>query len=231
MTANNTNNTSDTQWNLHSGEPRIQALSGADPRLGALIARLGVLTVTLDRDPFEALARSIISQQISVKAAATIRERVRLLAGGFTAEALLTQEDEALRGAGLSASKLSYLRDLSGKVLSGELDFAAFPDMDDEAVIAALTSVKGIGRWTAEMFLIFALGRENVVSLGDAGLQRAAQWLYGLEPRKDKKYLQQLLHRWPPYGSIVSLYLWEAINQGLVDSGKSLDEHLQEPQS
>ncbi|WP_257784546.1 DNA-3-methyladenine glycosylase family protein [Paenibacillus yonginensis] len=165
-----------------------------------------------------------MSQQISVKAAATIRERVRQLAGAFTPQALHALEDESLRGAGLSASKTAYLRDLSSKVLSGELDFAAFPQMDDEQVIAALTSVKGIGRWTAEMFLMFVLGRENVISFGDAGLQRAALWLYGLEPRQDKKYLQQVAHLWPSYGSYVCLYLWEAINQGLVDSGQTLDE-------
>ncbi|GGA42500.1 DNA-3-methyladenine glycosylase family protein [Paenibacillus physcomitrellae] len=213
---------------LHLEDPRIKELCSSDPRLGALIARLGALTISLERDPFESLVRSIISQQISVKAAATIRERVRRLAGVFTPQALHALEDETLRGAGLSASKTAYLRDLSSKLLSGELDFTAFPEMDNEAVIAALTSVKGIGRWTAEMFLMFVLGRENVISFGDAGLQRAALWLYDLETRKDKKYLQQIAHYWPSYGSYVCLYLWEAINQELVDSGKSFGELILE---
>ncbi|WP_223066059.1 DNA-3-methyladenine glycosylase family protein [Paenibacillus caui] len=215
------------QLRLHPEEPRIAWLCAADPRLGALIARLGELTISLERDPFESLVRSIISQQISVKAAASIRERVRALAGEFTPEALSRLEDEALRGAGLSASKAAYVRDLSAKVLLREVDFTAFPDMSNEDVITSLTSVKGVGRWTAEMFLIFALGREDVVSCGDAGLQRAALWLYELEPRKDRKYLQHLLHRWSPYGTIASLYLWESINRGLVDSGLGLDEYGQ----
>lgn len=213
-------------FHLQMDDPRLAALSEADDRMGALISLIGEIKTATQGPHFAALARSIISQQISVKAAATIRGRVLELAGDLSPDALSAVNDEALRGAGLSASKVAYLRDLSGKVQSGEIILERLHEKSDDAVIQALTSIKGIGRWTAEMFLIFGLGRENVVSVGDAGLQRAAKWLYDLEERVDRKYLQQVMDLWSPYGSIASLYLWEAINIGYVDSGQTLSELL-----
>ncbi|WP_433944435.1 DNA-3-methyladenine glycosylase family protein [Paenibacillus sp. SN-8-1] len=211
-------------------DPRAAALTASDPRLGELIRRIGALDIRVEDDPFVSLVRSIISQQISVKAAATIRGRVLELTGEFTPEAIHQQEDQALRAAGLSASKVTYLRDLCSRVMSGELNFALFPSMTNNEIIDALTAVKGIGKWTAEMFLIFAMARYDVVSGGDAGLQRAAKWLYGLEERKDTKYLEQISHLWTPYGAIAGLYLWEAINCGAVDSAPTLEEWIQTAQ-
>ncbi|WP_230202441.1 DNA-3-methyladenine glycosylase family protein [Paenibacillus ihumii] len=213
-------------FHLKTDDPRLAALSAADARMGALIALIGEIQTAPQGPHFASLARSIISQQISVKAAATIRGRVLELAGELTPSALSAVNDEALRGAGLSASKLAYLRDLSGKVLSGEVVLERLHEMGNAEVIQVLTSIKGIGKWTAEMFLIFGLGREDVVSVGDAGLQRSAKWLYQLEERADRKYLQQVMGSWSPYGSIASLYLWEAINAGHVDSGHTLDQLL-----
>lgn len=213
--------------NFNNHDPRVVALGASDPRMGELIRTLGGLQIRTENDPFVSLVRSIISQQISVKAAATIRGRVLDLTGGFTPEAIYQQEDAALRAAGLSASKVSYLRDLCGRVLNGELNFAQFASMSNQEILAALTAVKGIGKWTAEMFLIFAMGRYDVVSYGDAGLQRAAKWLYGLEERKDKKYLEQISHAWAPYGAIAGLYLWEAINCGAVDQSESMEHWVQ----
>jgi len=213
-------------FQIQAGDPRLAALSAADSRMGALITLIGEIRTTPQGPHFASLARSIISQQISVKAAATIRGRVLEIAGELSPEALTAASDDALRGAGLSASKLAYLRDLSSKVKSNEVELERLHAMSDEAVIQVLTSIKGIGKWTAEMFLIFGLGREDVVSVGDAGLQRAARWLYGLKERADRKYLQQVMDLWRPYGSIASLYLWEAINTGHVDSGQTLDELL-----
>ncbi|MEF2968255.1 DNA-3-methyladenine glycosylase 2 family protein [Paenibacillus sp. M1] len=211
-------------FHLHPEEPRVKRLAAADPRMGMLIALTGELR-TKPRGPhFAELARSIIGQQISVKAAAAIRGRVLELAGDLSPAALAAQSDEALRAAGLSASKLAYLRDLCAKVLSGEVDLDGLGSRSDEEAVEALLSIKGIGRWTAEMFLIFALGREDILSLGDAGLQRAAKWVYGMEERADRKYLQQVGHLWAPYRSVASLYLWDAINAGHVDSGETLEE-------
>ncbi|KFM94690.1 DNA-3-methyladenine glycosylase family protein [Paenibacillus macerans] len=212
------------KFQLHSEDPRVRALAAADPRMGRLTALIGGLATKPQGAYFAELARSIISQQISVRAAATIRGRVIELAGELSPAALSAQTDAGLRAAGLSASKVAYIRDLCGKVLSGELQLEKLEDMSDEEVVGALVSVKGIGKWSAEMFLIFALGREDVVSFGDAGLQRAAKWLYAMEDRDDRKYLQQVAAPWSPYGSIASLYLWEAINQGHVDSGETFEE-------
>lgn len=214
------------KFHLHLEDPRVQALSMADPHMGKLITLIGSLTTKPQGPYFTELARSIISQQISVKAAATIRGRVLELAGELSPAALSAQSDADLRAAGLSASKVAYIRDLCSKVLSGEIILEQLEHMSDNDVIDTLTSVKGIGRWSAEMFLIFALGRENIVSAGDAGLQRAARWLYAMEERPDRKYLQQVAPAWAPYGSIASLYLWEGINQGHVDSGETFEERL-----
>ncbi|MGG6314025.1 DNA-3-methyladenine glycosylase family protein [Paenibacillus macerans] len=212
------------KFELHPGDPRSQALAAADPRMGELIMMIGNLATKPQGPLFSELARSIISQQISVKAAATIRGRVIELAGELSPAALSAQSDADLRAAGLSASKAAYLKDLCDKVLSGRIDLDRLQELSDETVIETLVSVKGIGRWSAEMFLLFALGREDVVSYGDAGLQRAARWVYAMEERPDRKYLQQASSEWQPYGSIASLYLWEAINQGHVDSGHTFAE-------
>ncbi|RCX19200.1 hypothetical protein DFP94_105217 [Fontibacillus phaseoli] len=112
------------------------------------------------------------------------------------------------------------------RMLTGEVDLERLGTASDEEAVQSLLSIKGIGRWTAEMFLIFALGREHVVSLRDIGLQRAAKWVYDMEERIDWKYLQQVEHLWAPYGSIASLYLWEAINAGHVDSGETLEQRF-----
>src|SRR5690242_11626419 len=134
---------------------------------------------TLDRRPaapFQILAHSIISQQLSTKAAETIARRVRqAIKGPIGPRRLLAVPAEALRAAGLSGAKARYLAELSRRVVAGELDFAALAAISDEAAIAALTAVPGVGRWTAEMFLIFALQRLDVLSLGDAGLRRVGQ--------------------------------------------------------
>ncbi len=209
----------------HTGDARLvfrpddapaSALRQADERLGWLIEQLGELSVRLTPDPFQALAMSIIGQQLSVKAAAAIQKRVLQLAPAFTPEALLALDAETLRGAGLSRAKAASIHDLSAKTLGRELDLERLSGMEDEEIVAMVTSVKGIGRWTADMFLLFSLGRPDVLAAGDLGLQRAAKWLYGMEDRPDKKYLEQHAHKWPPYRSAASFYLWEAINRGLI---------------
>ena len=116
--------------------------------------------------------------------------------------------------------------DLAGKVKEGRIAFETFEAMDNRQIIDILTRVKGIGKWTAEMFLIFSLGRPNVLSLGDFGLKRAVKWLYQMEDRADGKYLEQHAEKWDPYQSVVSLHLWKAIDLGFVDSGKSPEELL-----
>lgn len=222
---------SSVAFHLHTDDPRVQSLSIADPRMGSLIALIGEVKTNTQEPHFASIARSIISQQISVKAAATIRRRVVELAGELSPAALSAQTDEKLRSAGLSTAKVAYIRDLCNKVLAGEVNLEQLHQLSDEEAAAKLVSIKGIGKWTAEMFLIFGLGRQNIISYGDAGLQRAAKWLHELDERPDRKYLQQVSHLWAPYSSIASIYLWEAINQGHVDSGETLSQRMSNSQS
>lgn len=191
-------------------------LCARDARMAWLIDQIGTLTVRLEPDPFRSLVGSIVGQQLSVKAAATIRKRVWQLLPAMEPEALLALDADTLRGAGVSRAKAASLHDLAAKAVSGELQLDKLAEMDNEEIVANLTVVKGIGRWTAEMFLMFSLGRPDVLSVGDLGLQRSARWLYGMEARADKRYLEQHAHNWSPYRSASSFYLWEAINRALI---------------
>jgi DNA-3-methyladenine glycosylase II len=162
--------------------------------------------------PFHTLTASIISQQLSSKAADTIEKRVALLVSyPFQAEDFLKVSQEDLRSAGLSQAKARYIKELARRVYSGELDLEVLPEAENEIVISTLVDLPGIGRWTAEMFLIFALKRPNVMSLGDAGLQRAAKLLYGHTIKSDT-VLQNVSVLWEPYCSIASWYLWRHLD-------------------
>ncbi|WP_376796133.1 DNA-3-methyladenine glycosylase family protein [Thermogemmatispora sp.] len=186
------------------------ALKACDPVLAHAIERVGPCTLVPDPNLFEALVDAIISQQISVRAADAIMARLRLLLppGPLQAQALAALDEQQLQAAGLSSQKIRYLRDLSARVLSGELDLQQLPALDDEAVIRTLTAVKGIGRWTAEMILIFSLGRPDVWPVDDLGLAEGIRLLYGLEQRPGRKELLALGERWRPYRSIATWYIW-----------------------
>jgi len=157
--------------------------------------------------PFATLVTSIIGQQLSMKVADTIERRVlTLVTGEFTPQAVAALAVEKLREAGLSTAKVRYIQELASRAADGRLDLDALPQMDDEAVITTLMELPGIGRWTAEMFLIFSLARPDVLSLGDAGLQRAVRQLFG-----EDATLQQIGSRWRPYCSVASWYLWRSL--------------------
>lgn len=205
----------------------IRTLCESDQTLKELIRLIGDIEQRLNVNYFESLALSIIGQQLSSKAATTIRKRVQLLCGGeVTPISIISLSQDELRAAGVSFAKIMYLKDLAEKVVTEQLDFNSICNLDNEEVIKSLTSVKGIGKWTAEMFLIFALGRTNVMSYADVGLQRATKWLYNLPEHPKLYYLQQVDHAWSPFQSIASLYLWEAIDRGYVDSGKSIKDFM-----
>ena len=203
-------------------------LARRDEKLDVLFRLVGDVAFAPRGRPFESLVLSVIGQQLSTKAAATIRKRVRELCGGgeITPEAILSLEFSRLREAGVSAAKIACILDLAGKVKNGQIGLDTLDALDNRQIIDQLTQVKGIGRWTAEMFLIFSLGRPNVLSAGDFGLQRAVKWLYQMEERADGKYLQQHGDRGDPWQSVVSLHLWQAIDLGFVDSGRSPEELL-----
>lgn len=196
----------------------LRTLRRADPTLGGLIDRVGPLR--LERrppyDPFRALLRSIIYQQLSGKAAATIHGRVLAL---FPEEEhpspqqILELPDEELRGAGVSRAKVAALNDLAAKALSGVVPpMADLEALDDEAVIARLTQVRGVGRWTAQMLLLFYLGRPDVLPATDLGVQKGFMLTYGLDALPKPKELLDYGERWRPYRSVASWYCWRALD-------------------
>jgi DNA-3-methyladenine glycosylase II len=164
-------------------------------------------------DPFGALMKAIVSQQLSTKAAHTIFTRlIALFDGAPTPRALATIGDEQLRGVGLSGQKLRYMRDLAGKVGDGSLPLHALDAMGDDEVIAALTQVKGIGRWTAEMFLMFRLHRPDVLPVDDLGIVKAVQKAYGLRKTPSPDRLNKIGEAWRPYRSVACWYLWRSLS-------------------
>ncbi|MFL5898720.1 MAG: DNA-3-methyladenine glycosylase family protein [Solirubrobacterales bacterium] len=199
-----------------------RALAAADPTLGALIERVGKidLATRLKRrqeerpaDPYGALLRAIVGQQLSTKAARAIYLRVLDLFAGTTPspDQLLEASEEQLRGCGLSGRKTEYIRDLAAHVLSGELELDRLEDLSDEEVVGEIVAVRGLGQWTAEMFLIFHLQRPDVLSGGDLGIRKAIQISYGLEEMPAPKRVLEIGEPWRPHRSLASLYLWESL--------------------
>jgi len=188
----------------------VRHLSRADPKLKALIGKVGKLRVHGGLEPYEALVVSILFQQLAGSAAEAITIRFKGLFGGsFPTPAQLLQEpDSNLRGAGLSRRKVEYLKGLSRRVADGSLDFASLPSKGDEEVISILDEVKGIGRWTAQMFLIFPLSRPDVLPAGDLGIRAAVKELYGLDDLPSEDEVGEIASRWHPYCTVASLYLW-----------------------
>jgi DNA-3-methyladenine glycosylase II len=188
----------------------IRHLSRVDPVLKRHIVRVGPFTLQTHRDRFDLLVRSILSQQISTKAARAIRLRLAERVGrhGITPEALSRLTDEALREVGLSSQKIGYLRDLSEHALNGKLQLHRLGRLDDERVIERLVAVRGIGRWTAQMFLMFGLGRLDVFPDDDLGLRASLKELYGLPELPDKRTSRAIAEPWAPYRSIATWYCW-----------------------
>jgi DNA-3-methyladenine glycosylase II len=192
-----------------------RVLARRDPILRDLMRRHGPcgLADSQHTDPFVALVRAIISQQLSTKAAATIAARVETLLGGPPAPARVAQvTDPQLRGAGLSGQKVKYLRDLCCRIEERSLPLDALETMADEDVITALTQVKGIGRWTAEMFLMFRLQRPDVLPVDDLGIVKAVQRNYRLRKLPSAARLHRLGETWRPYRSIACWYLWASLD-------------------
>jgi len=165
-------------------------------------------------DPYEALARAIVGQQLSTKAARSIWERLVEILGGTFPEpsGLLAVDAESIRAAGLSRSKVNFLRDLAERVEDGRLDLKRLMELPDEDVVATLTEIKGVGPWTAEMFLIFHLGRPDVMSAGDLGIRRAVQIEYGLDELPGPTDLERIAEPWRPHRTLACLYLWRSLD-------------------
>jgi DNA-3-methyladenine glycosylase II len=197
----------------HGEEAR--ALSAADDDMAALIAEVGEVFLDIDGDDFLALARAIVDQQLSSTAAAAIWKRFESLCGGrVTPAAILCHDEDQLRSVGLSYAKARSLRDLAQRTSDGSVDFEHLADLDDEEIIQILTRIRGIGRWTAQMFLIFSLGRPDVFATADGGLRRAVAQLKNLPADAPPELFEALAEDWAPYRTAASLYLWKALNNG-----------------
>lgn len=205
-----------------------RALAEADPVLGALIERIGPLSIgererrrstRRPQDPFGALVRTIVGQQLSTKAARTIHGRLLEVFGGKTPtpRQLVDAREGDLRAAGLSGRKVSYLRDLAHHVLDGTLEIDRLGELGDQEVIDEIVAVRGLGRWSAEMFLIFHLERPDVISGGDLGIRRAVQLAYDLDAMPAPDEVVDRADRWRPYRSLACLYLWESLAATPVD--------------
>lgn len=194
-------------------------LSCGDEVMAGIVHHVGPLDNEARRrgrpeDGYGALVRTIVGQQLSTKAARGIYGKLTALFDGATPspEAILAAEEDGLRGCGLSRSKVSYLRNLAHRTLDGEMLFAEMRGMRDEEVISRLVAVRGLGRWSADMFLMFHLGRGDVLPVGDLGIRRAVEREYGLPDLPDAKTLEEVSAPWRPERTLASLYLWESLD-------------------
>jgi DNA-3-methyladenine glycosylase II len=204
------------------GAKERAALSAADPTMAVLIERVGEIDIATrlrrrseerPADAYGALLRAIVGQQLSTKAARTIFGRVVDLFDGTTPspEQLLEASEEDLRACGLSGRKVEYIRDLAAHVLAGELELDRLGELADEAVVEEIVAVRGLGQWTAEMFLLFHLKRPDVLSGGDLGIRKAVQIEYGLAEMPAPQKVLEIGEPWRPHRSLASLYLWESL--------------------
>ena len=206
-------------------EAAVAHLRSADPVLARVIDSVGPFALEPRDGSFRSLARAIFFQQLAGPAARAIMNRVLEALDTddkrfFTPEQLLAASDEQLRAAGLSRQKLACLRDLSEKFASGQLNEEEFASLDDEEVINRASSVKGIGRWTAEMFLLFSLGRPDVLPVDDIGVQRGFRQAYGLPGPPTPEEMQRIAEPWRPYRSVGTWYMWRSLGVALPEEGR-----------
>ncbi len=201
---------------------KVKYLINTDEKLGKLIRYINKTELIIEEDGFKCIVKYIIGQQISDKARETIWQRVCAIWKNITPEKILEIEDNELRRVGLSERKINYIKILASAVVSKDINFCDFKELTNEEIIKKLTALKGIGQWTAEMYLIFSLGRENVLSKGDGTIRRTIQWMYDLEKLPSSEILLKYFSSWTQYATIVSSYLWKSIELGLVQ--KPFDE-------
>ncbi|PTY77560.1 hypothetical protein B5V89_14015 [Heyndrickxia sporothermodurans] len=204
------------------GDEYTNHLCNVDSELCKLIEVIGNYKLSLQENYYDALVKRIIGQQLSLKAANTIISRVVNNSLLLTPQIINEKSDIELRQCGLSYQKIAYIRELTNSVLSGNIDLEKLSLENDSKVIESLIQIKGIGIWTAEMFLIFSLGRENILSNSDVSIRNAILWLYNIEG-KDIDW-EHYWKTWSPYNTIVSLYLWEIVNRNYIKNFKDINE-------
>jgi DNA-3-methyladenine glycosylase II len=185
-----------------------------DPNLAKIICQVGKYRISLVKNPYRSLINAIITQQLSSAAADSISKKFQKLYQGYPKPIdVISTPDSKLRSAGLSQMKVTYIKDLSEKIQSKELRIRSLKDKSDEDVILHLTQVKGIGRWTAEMFLIFSLGRLDVLPVGDLGLKKGMQRLYCMPNLPEKEEIERIAEKWRPYRTVATWYIWRSLSQ------------------
>ncbi|HHV50772.1 MAG TPA: DNA-3-methyladenine glycosylase 2 family protein [Clostridiales bacterium] len=204
------------------GEKEINYLKSRDSRLAEVIERYGYIRRELIPDLFTALIFSIIGQQISPKAADTIMAKLTSLLGEVTPALVAGADTERLRSCGISERKAGYIKQVAGAVFEGKINLGSLKGLSDEEVVQELVKLPGIGRWTAEMLLIFSMGRMDVVSFGDLGIRRGMMKVYDLNGLTREQF-EFYRKRYSPYGTVASLYLWEAAKDCERD-GKNQDD-------
>lgn len=190
------------------GQKEIEYLTRKDKKLGAAIDRIGPIRREVNPEPFSALIASVVSQQISKKAAATVWNRLSALLGSITPDHIVRTDLADIQGCGMSVRKAGYIQGIARAAAAGSVNFNELPKLRDEMLIKQLSSLNGVGVWSAEMLLIFSLGRPDVVSYGDLAIRRGMMKLYGLK-ELTKATFGKYKKRYSPYGSVASLYLWE----------------------
>lgn len=190
------------------GQTELDYLKKKDKKLGRAIERIGMIERKVIPDLFTALIHSVVGQQISSKAAAAVWNRLLGNCGGITPQVIASLTAEEIQKCGMTMRKANYIKNIGEAVLRGELKISEFPGLTDDEIIKRLSSLHGIGVWTAEMLLIFSLERPDVVSWGDLAIRRGMMNLYGLKTL-DKTKFDRYRKRYSPYGSVASLYLWE----------------------
>ncbi len=193
--------------NFDYGEEAVACLKEADPVLGAAMDRLGRVEREVIPDLFQALVFAIIGQQVSAKAAATVWSRLQESLGEITPESLTTASEQEIQKCGMTLRKAGCIRDIAKMSAEGSLDFGKLKQLPDAEVVAKLSSLRGIGEWTAEMLLLNSMERPDIVSRGDMAILRGMMKLYGLEEISREQF-EEFRGRYSPYGSIASIYLW-----------------------
>lgn len=197
-------------------DKKVQNLIHTDENLGKLISYIGNSEIAIEEDGFKCLIKCIIGQQISDKARETIWQRVYNSFDDIQPSLILSISDSELRRFGLSGRKIEYIKTLAECIINNDIDFNEFITLSNEEVIKKLITLKGIGQWTAEMYLIFSLGRENVFSKDDGTIRRTVKWMYNLEKLPTANELEKYFCQWTEFATIVTSYFWKAIDLGLL---------------
>jgi DNA-3-methyladenine glycosylase II len=190
----------------------MRHIQNHDPVLGSIVRKIGPVDFEIDDGHYEALVGAIIYQQLAGAAARAILDRFKKIYGGKIPDPrqYLSTDEKKLRASGLSPQKISYIHDLCERIVKGSFDLQGLGHLSDEEAVERLDEIRGVGRWTAEMFLLFVLGRNDVLPVDDLGVQKAVKRIYHLRKLPSKKKFEQLAKNWHPYCSIATLYLWRS---------------------